>query len=187
MEWWRESLRHVATSSLEDELDYLRREYAALRALQRGSAQSEIDAQRYDELLQRGRMLRSELNHRYATARIVSEQQRPDYAEFAHELKRRAALHEYVALDVRTIKRLGSMYVASCPFHEDDTPSFTIWESPSPHFFCFGCGLHGDIFDYLEARGLAQNWRHAVEILAEQLHVQLPTAGPRPIWQTYSQ
>ena len=29
-----------------------------------------------------------------------------------------------------------------CPFHEDHTPSMKLYED---HFFCFGCGKHGDV------------------------------------------
>ena len=29
-----------------------------------------------------------------------------------------------------------------CPFHEDHTPSMQLYED---HFFCFGCGKHGDV------------------------------------------
>ena len=31
-----------------------------------------------------------------------------------------------------------------CPFHEDHTPSMKLYED---HFFCFGCGKHGDVID----------------------------------------
>ncbi len=31
-----------------------------------------------------------------------------------------------------------------CPFHEDRTPSMKLYED---HFYCFGCGRHGDVVD----------------------------------------
>ena len=31
-----------------------------------------------------------------------------------------------------------------CPFHEDRTPSMKLYED---HFFCFGCGKHGDVIN----------------------------------------
>lgn len=31
-----------------------------------------------------------------------------------------------------------------CPFHEDRTPSMKLYED---HFYCFGCGKHGDVID----------------------------------------
>ena len=33
-----------------------------------------------------------------------------------------------------------------CPFHEDHTPSMKLYED---HFYCFGCGKHGDLVDLL--------------------------------------
>ena len=33
-----------------------------------------------------------------------------------------------------------------CPFHEDHTPSMKLYED---HFYCFGCGRHGDLVDLL--------------------------------------
>ena len=33
-----------------------------------------------------------------------------------------------------------------CPFHEDRTPSMKLYED---HFYCFGCGKHGDLVDLL--------------------------------------
>lgn len=34
-----------------------------------------------------------------------------------------------------------------CPFHGDDTPSLAIYADD--HWHCFGCGRHGDLFDFL--------------------------------------
>lgn len=33
-----------------------------------------------------------------------------------------------------------------CPFHKEKTPSCKIYEDS---FYCFGCGEHGDIFDFV--------------------------------------
>lgn len=32
--------------------------------------------------------------------------------------------------------------MARCPFHDDRTPSMKLYED---HYFCFGCGKHGDV------------------------------------------
>jgi DNA primase len=44
------------------------------------------------------------------------------------------------------LKRSGRHAVGLCPFHQDRTPSFQVYED---HFHCFGCGAHGDVFDWL--------------------------------------
>ena len=49
----------------------------------------------------------------------------------------RAAAERY-GLEVN----LGGM--VRCPFHEDHTPSMKLYED---HFYCFGCGKHGDVID----------------------------------------
>ena len=38
--------------------------------------------------------------------------------------------------------------MAHCPFHEDRTPSMKLYED---HFYCFGCGKHGDVIDLVAA------------------------------------
>jgi DNA primase len=47
--------------------------------------------------------------------------------------------------------RRGNKIVALCPFHNEDTPSFTIFTDTNK-WYCFGCGKHGDILDYIQQR-----------------------------------
>ena len=46
------------------------------------------------------------------------------------------------------MKRSGSSFAASCPFHADRTPSFRVFPD-SKRFKCFGCGARGDVFEFL--------------------------------------
>jgi DNA primase catalytic core len=47
-----------------------------------------------------------------------------------------------------TLKRKGQTLVASCPFHEEKTPSFTV--TPTKGLFhCFGCGVAGDVIGFV--------------------------------------
>ncbi len=62
------------------------------------------------------------------------------------------------------IKRAGKGLVASCPFHEEKTPSFTI--TPSKGLFhCFGCGVSGDVIGFV-TRYDRVSFPKALEILA---------------------
>jgi phage/plasmid primase-like uncharacterized protein len=47
------------------------------------------------------------------------------------------------------LKRRGHQLVGLCPFHEERTPSFTVYPQDQ-RYHCFGCGAHGDIFDFLQ-------------------------------------
>jgi DNA primase len=39
-------------------------------------------------------------------------------------------------------------YRARCPFHEDEHPSLLV-DARDQHFHCFGCGIHGDVIDFV--------------------------------------
>lgn len=45
----------------------------------------------------------------------------------------------------------GNEWVACCPFHTEDTPSFTIFTGKDgvQRFHCFGCGERGDVLDFV--------------------------------------
>ncbi len=36
-----------------------------------------------------------------------------------------------------------------CPFHDDSTPSLFVYKA-SQQFHCFGCGIHGDVIDFVQ-------------------------------------
>lgn len=46
----------------------------------------------------------------------------------------------------------GNEYVAPCPFHAEDTPSFTIFTGQDhvERYHCFGCGERGDVLDFVQ-------------------------------------
>ncbi len=47
-----------------------------------------------------------------------------------------------------TLTKAGSNYKGRCPFHKDDTPSFSV--SPDKGLWhCFGCGAGGDVIGFL--------------------------------------
>ena len=62
------------------------------------------------------------------------------------------------------LKKNAGKHVGLCPFHNEKTPSFTVNETKR-FFHCFGCGAHGDAFDYLRlAQGMGLH--EALEHLA---------------------
>ncbi len=73
--------------------------------------------------------------------------------EVIDTIRDRVDLVEVVG-QVVTLKRKGSSYVGLCPFHQEKTPSFNV----VPHkgiFHCFGCGVGGDVFQFvMQTQGL---------------------------------
>lgn len=49
------------------------------------------------------------------------------------------------------LKTQGYKAVGKCPFHEEDTPSFTIYLNQNK-FFCYGCQAGTDAIDYIKRR-----------------------------------
>ncbi len=71
-----------------------------------------------------------------------------------------------VAGDYTTIRRAGSSFKGLCPFHTENTPSFTVRREGN-FYHCFGCGASGDIYDFLmRIEGL--EFPEAVESLARR-------------------
>lgn len=58
------------------------------------------------------------------------------------------------------LEKDGREFRACCPFHAEKTASFTIYPDKGKtwRFHCFGCGIHGDVVDYVRERyGLTDN------------------------------
>jgi len=72
------------------------------------------------------------------------------------------------------LKRMGGMFKALCPFHQERTPSFTV-NPRLQRFKCFGCGAGGSVI------GFVMEYEHvdyvsAVRKLAEKANIQIPEA-----------
>lgn len=82
-----------------------------------------------------------------------------------------ADLYDIVSETV-TLKSSGTgTYVGLCPFHDEKTPSFSVRPALGA-WHCFGCGLGGDVFGYVEQRENV-DFRDAVELLADRYHIEL--------------
>jgi hypothetical protein len=69
------------------------------------------------------------------------------------DLRDRVSLVSLVAKRVK-LRRAGRGWSGLCPFHDERTPSFTVTDEKG-FAHCFGCGWHGDIFEWLQdAEGL---------------------------------
>jgi hypothetical protein len=71
--------------------------------------------------------------------------------EQIERVRREQSLVDLVGKRVK-LRRAGRRWSGLCPFHKEQTPSFTVGEAKGggESFHCFGCGAHGDLFDWLE-------------------------------------
>lgn len=70
------------------------------------------------------------------------------------------------------LKRAGRNLNGLCPFHNEKTPSFTVYTDTSS-FYCFGCGAGGDVFGFIrKIENL--DYIEAVKKLADRAGVTIP-------------
>lgn len=90
--------------------------------------------------------------------------------QFIDEIKDRNPIEEVVSRFV-PLKRAGSNLVGICPFHNEKSPSFTVFPA-TRSYYCFGCGAGGDIFGFvMQTEGL--DYRSAVEVLASRAGIPM--------------
>ena len=62
--------------------------------------------------------------------------------EFLSELRMKNDIEQTISGYI-PLKRRGKNLVGLCPFHNEKTPSFTVYPE-NQSFYCFGCGATGD-------------------------------------------
>jgi DNA primase len=77
-----------------------------------------------------------------------------------------ALIESYLPLRPR-----GQLLVALCPFHAENSPSFTVYRDKQ-FFKCYGCGKTGDAFTWLMERD-GMTFREAMEVLADRGGISL--------------
>ena len=77
-----------------------------------------------------------------------------------------------VIQDYVPLKRAGSSYKGLCPFHGEKTPSFHV-NRERGFFHCFGCGVGGDVFKFIELREQLP-FPEVVRRLAQRVGMQVP-------------
>lgn len=65
------------------------------------------------------------------------------------------------------LKKAGHYYKMCCPFHKEKTPSFSV-NLKSNTYKCFGCGVSGDSFDFVEE---VERSKDFVENLKKVAHI----------------
>ena len=91
--------------------------------------------------------------------------------EDVEKVRAAADLYDIVSASV-TLRPSGTgTFVGLCPFHDEKTPSFSVRPALGV-WHCFGCGLGGDVFGYVEHQENI-DFREAVELLADKYHIEL--------------
>lgn len=90
---------------------------------------------------------------------------------FLQELKLKTDINDVISTYV-TLKRRGNTCVGLCPFHNEKTPSFTVYND-TQSYYCFGCGSGGDAVTFIKnIENL--DYMDAVKLLAQRAGMQMP-------------
>ena len=89
--------------------------------------------------------------------------------------KARLPLVDIVARHVRLVRR-GNRHQGLCPFHQEKSPSFYVFEDQG-NYHCFGCGAHGTAIDFvMNLEGLS--FPEALQRLADLTGIPAPLRDP---------
>jgi DNA primase len=95
-------------------------------------------------------------------------------ASFMDELRARTPLAAVVGRRVK-LARSGRQMKGCCPFHNEKTPSFYVYDDGQYH--CFSCGAHGDAISFvMQSEGAG--FMEAVERLATEAGLDVPKPSP---------
>src|ERR1700756_3782805 len=95
--------------------------------------------------------------------------------DFAYTVKQQADIVRIVGDYVKLKKAGAQNYSGLCPFHGEKTASFSV-HATRQFFHCFGCGLSGDVFSFIQK---IENitFPEAVRMIAQRLEIPLPKAS----------
>ena len=94
---------------------------------------------------------------------------------FVDEVRFQADIVQVVQETV-PLRKTGATYKGLCPFHAEKTPSFQV-NREKGFFHCFGCGVGGDVFKFVELRDKV-GFGEAVRHLAERFGIPVPKGQP---------
>ncbi len=92
--------------------------------------------------------------------------------EFINELKMRCDIEQFISSYIQ-LKRRGKNLVGLCPFHNERTPSFTVYPE-NQSYYCFGCGSGGTVINFamnIENLGFME----AVQSLCDRVGMNMPS------------
>jgi len=92
--------------------------------------------------------------------------------EVVEEIRARNDIVELIGSYVN-LKRAGANFNGLCPYHNEKTPSFTVFPG-TQSFYCFGCGSGGDAITFaMKSENL--DYPAAIEFLAKRAGITITT------------
>lgn len=92
--------------------------------------------------------------------------------EFIELLLARIDVVDFINTHIPLRKKSGSNYFARCPFHNENSASFSV-SQPKQFYYCFGCGAHGNAIDFIIQHDRL-TFPEAVEVLARHVGMEIP-------------
>lgn len=111
--------------------------------------------------------------------------------EVIDQVRNSVDIADVIGQDVQ-LRKQGRNLMGHCPFHQDDTPSFSVNEEKQ-FFYCFSCHRTGNVFSFLQQLH-EMTFPEAVQHVAEMANIEIPelnqrdpsTASPNtPFYQLY--
>jgi putative DNA primase/helicase len=105
--------------------------------------------------------------------------------DFVEELRSRTDIVEVIEKRIDLKKESGEgEYRALCPFHKENTPSFTVTQnSEKKVYYCFGCGAGGDALNFVMEYDQI-NFVDAVKLLAKEKGMEIPSEEKKKVRKT---
>ncbi|MDJ0764679.1 MAG: DNA primase [Myxococcota bacterium] len=97
------------------------------------------------------------------------------------EIRERADIGEVVG-EYISLRRTGNSMKGVCPFHADTDPSFNV-NLVRQFYHCFGCGVSGDVFNFLQ-RIEGIDFIESAKRLAARYSIELPQRPISPVART---
>jgi DNA primase len=98
-----------------------------------------------------------------------------------HQAKDAAPITSVIGATV-ALKRVGSVWMGRCPFHDDTHPSLAVYaDGRDPHWHCFGCpppDNHGDVIDWVQRQQGGTRRQAAEYLLATHWPAALQAPAP---------